>query len=175
MQTKYPPLLSAARRSHTLSSRLLILALVCRKSECQSDFCLYYMRNCCGCFICYLAFFGQQCWETGEIFLVFSPQWREFWSSEYKPWPHRQCRTQPRLEVTWRLSLAHCSPPPPAGTGGIRSRSGVYTIQYTRASNQSSQRFHNHREVLKAHTGAFSRLKAPISAFKFKTLSAHLA
>ena len=45
--------------------------------------------------------------------------------------------------------------------------------QITRASNEGSRRFHNHRES--CYTRAFSWLKVPTSAFTFKTLLRHYA
>ena len=78
------------------------------------------------------------------------------------------------------LSALHtacsCQPDLSGGTTGTWRSAGQRLQrrrQITRASNEGSRRFHNHRES--CYTRAFSWLKVPISDFTFKTLLRHYA
>ena len=94
-----------------------------------------------------------------RYFLVYCPEWRVE-SSEHKPRPGEcqgpRATHRPVADSApggGHLETVLASPPPPTGTGGIRSN---------RASNKGSRRFH--RES--------SWLKVPNSVFTLKTLGA---
>ena len=161
MQTKYPPLLSADPRSHTLSSRVLILALVCGKSAYQPNFLLVFTWNSnrlqvTALWLLHLlsVFLASNVEKLKRYFLVYCPEWRVGSSPGQCPGPRATHRpVADSAPGGGHLETVLASPPPPTGTGGIRSN---------RASNKGSRRFH--RES--------SWLKVPISVFTLKTLGA---